>query len=64
MGRLQRDDKLHGVVFRAGCRLGGGLSLCPSVQVGADSYVAAGGVVMRDVPQGAMVMGIPARIGT
>ena len=36
--------------------------LCPGIEVGADSYVAAGAVVTRDVPPGARVMGVPARI--
>ena len=48
-------------IMRA-ARIGGGAVLCPGVTIGENAFVAAGSVVTRDVPDGAMVMGNPARI--
>jgi acetyltransferase-like isoleucine patch superfamily enzyme len=36
--------------------------LCPRVEVGREAVVAAGSVVMEDVPEAVLVMGNPARI--
>jgi maltose O-acetyltransferase len=33
-----------------------------NLEVGPDAVVAAGAVVTRDVPAGAQVMGVPARV--
>jgi acetyltransferase-like isoleucine patch superfamily enzyme len=32
------------------------------VEIGAEAYVAAGAVVIEDVPARAVVMGVPARV--
>lgn len=63
MGRLDPDDKLRGVLFRRGCRVGGGAVICPGLEIGAEAYIAAGAVVTRDVAPGARVLGVPARSG-
>jgi maltose O-acetyltransferase len=42
--------------------LGGSVVLCPGVTVGAGAVVAAGAVVTKDVPPGAIVGGNPARV--
>ena len=36
--------------------------LLPGIEIGEDAFVAAGAVVTRDVPPGALVMGVPARV--
>lgn len=41
---------------------GGSVVVCPGVTIGADSVVAAGAVVTRDVPAGVVVGGNPARV--
>jgi acetyltransferase-like isoleucine patch superfamily enzyme len=62
MGRHDRSYRLRGATLRRACRIGGGVVICPGVEVGAEAFVAAGAVVTRDVPGGAVVMGVPARI--
>ena len=48
-------------ILRA-ARVGGGSVLLPGVTVGVNAFVAAGSVVTKDVPDGAIVAGNPARI--
>jgi acetyltransferase-like isoleucine patch superfamily enzyme len=62
MGRRRPEDPLAGPVLRRACRIGGGAVLVPGVEVGEEAFVAAGAVVTRDVPPGAVVMGSPARV--
>lgn len=45
-----------------GARVGGGSALLPGVTVGRNSVVGAGSVVTKDVPEGAVVAGNPARV--
>jgi maltose O-acetyltransferase len=42
--------------------LGGGVVVCPGVTVGADTVVAAGAVVTKDLPPGVLAAGVPARV--
>ncbi len=62
MGRHGAGESLQGPVFKRGCRVGGGAVLVPGVVIGAEAFVAAGAVVTRDVPDRAVVMGVPARV--
>ncbi len=41
--------------------IGGGAIILPGVAIGDDAMIGAGAVVTRDVPQGATVVGNPAR---
>ena len=61
MARHGPDYALRGATLRRACRVGGGVVLCPGVEVGEEAFVAAGAVVVRDVPARAVVMGVPAR---
>ena len=45
----------------AGSWLGQGCTILPGVTVGRQAVVAAGAVVTKDVPDGAVVAGVPAR---
>jgi acetyltransferase-like isoleucine patch superfamily enzyme len=62
MGRHGPGHELRGATLRRACRVGGGAVLVPGVEVGEEAYVAAGAVVVADVPPRAVVMGVPARI--
>lgn len=42
--------------------LGASVVVCPGVTIGADSVVAAGAVVTKNVPAGVLVAGVPARV--
>ncbi len=49
------------VVVEAGSFLGASVTVLPGVRVGAQSFVAAGSVVTKDVPPRTLVAGVPAR---
>ncbi len=61
MGRHAPDLELRGATLRRACRVGGGVVVTPGVEIGEEAFVAAGAVVVRDVPARAVVMGVPAR---
>jgi len=48
--------------IKRAARIGGGAILCPGVTIGENAFVSAGAVVTRDVRDGAIVRGNPARI--
>jgi UDP-2-acetamido-3-amino-2,3-dideoxy-glucuronate N-acetyltransferase len=62
MGRHGAETPLAGPVLRRACRIGGGAVLAPGIEIGAEAYVAAGAVVVGDVPPRAVVMGVPAQV--
>ena len=50
-----------GVRVGAGTLVGVGARVLPNVTIGARAVIGAGAVVVHDVPDGAMVTGVPAR---
>lgn len=44
------------------CWLGGGVTVCPGVTIGARCVIAAGSVVIRDIPDDSMAAGNPATV--
>ena len=63
MGRTERRHALiKGATIRRGARVGGGVVLCPGVEIGAEAFIAAGAVVTSDAPAGKVLMGVPARV--
>ncbi|WP_418958345.1 sugar O-acetyltransferase [Streptomyces tritici] len=42
--------------------LGGGVIVCPGVTIGANTVVGAGSVVVKDLPEGVLAVGNPARV--
>ena len=61
MGRHAPDASLDGPTLRRACRIGGGAVLAPGIEIGEEAFVAAGAVVVKDVPSKEVVMGVPAR---
>jgi len=63
MGRTEkRHELMKGPTIRRGARVGGGAVLCPGVEIGAEAFVGAGAVVVKDVPPRVVVVGNPARV--
>lgn len=60
--RLQGDSFVGAVTLHDGCWIGIGAVILPGVTVGRNSVVAANAVVTKDVPDCAVVGGIPAKI--
>lgn len=59
---LQGDAFCGAVALRDGCWIGIGAVILPGVTVGRNAVVAANAVVTHDVPDRAIVGGIPAKI--
>jgi acetyltransferase-like isoleucine patch superfamily enzyme len=63
MGRTERRHaRRKGPTIRRGARVGVGAVLCPAIEIGAEAFVGAGAVVVKDVPSGVVVVGNPARV--
>ena len=63
MGRTEKRHGLRkGPTIRRGARVGAGAVICPAVEIGAEAFVGAGAVVVKDVPPQAVVVGNPARV--
>jgi UDP-2-acetamido-3-amino-2,3-dideoxy-glucuronate N-acetyltransferase len=58
----QYPQHFANTVVMAGASIGGGAVLLPGITIGARAMVGAGAVVTRSVPDGATVIGNPARI--
>ena len=61
------DDRMH--YEHMGCIevmdnvfIGGNSTILPDVRIGPNAIVAAGSVVTKDVPEGAIVAGVPAKV--
>ena len=56
-----RKDEYRDTLVRRGATLGANCTLVCGVTVGRNAFVGAGAVVNRDVPDHALVVGVPAR---
>ena len=57
-----RREGWEAPVIRRGARIGANVTLLPGVTIGEGALVGAGSVVTRDVPDGALAYGSPARV--
>lgn len=58
----QYPDQFPQTIVRQGASIGGGATILPNIVIGENAMVGAGAVVTRNVPDGAVVIGNPARI--
>lgn len=60
--QTEADWKLETTLVKQGASIGTHATITPGVTIGQGSLVAAGAVVTRDVPDYAIVAGVPARV--
>lgn len=58
---IQRKDEYRDTLIRTGATLGANCTIVCGVTVGAHAFVGAGAVVNKDVPDYALVVGVPGR---
>lgn len=55
-------ENLRGAHIKRGAKIGANVTLLPDVVIGENALIGAGAVVTHDVPDGAVVVGNPARV--
>lgn len=58
---IERKDEYRDTLVKTGATLGANCTVVCGVTVGAFAFVGAGAVVQRDVPDFALMVGVPAR---
>ena len=59
---IERKEEFRPTLVRTGATLGANATIVCGITVGAYALVGAGSVVTRDVPDHALVLGVPARL--
>ena len=63
IGKLEYEDsRIKGATIEDGASIGIGVVLLPNTTIGENAVVGAGSVVTKNVPESAVVMGIPAKV--
>lgn len=55
-------EKKGGILIEESAWIGAGAIIMPGVSIGRKAVVGAGAVVTKDVPEGGVVVGVPARV--
>ena len=50
------------IILKKGCSIGANATIMPGITIGENAIVGAGSVVTKDVPEGVIVFGNPAKI--
>lgn len=58
---IERKSEYRNTLVRVGATLGANCTIVCGVTIGAHAFVGAGAVVQRDVPDFALMVGVPAR---
>jgi acetyltransferase-like isoleucine patch superfamily enzyme len=58
---MEYGAKLVGATIKRGARIGANSTILPGVTIGEGAIVGSGAVVTKDVPDGAVAVGNPAR---
>ncbi|MGH1487847.1 MAG: acyltransferase [Acidimicrobiales bacterium] len=61
-GDDQSAEKMAGPIIGAGAQIGVNSTLLPYVRIGAGAIIGSGSVVSRDIPDGMVAFGNPARV--
>ena len=59
--QVQRKTLYERTLLKRGCSIGANATLLCSITIGRYAFIAAGAVVARDVPDYALMIGVPAR---
>jgi len=59
--QIVRRSLYEKTIFRRGCTIGANATIVCGVEIGRYAFIAAGAVVATDVPDYAMMIGVPAR---
>jgi len=62
LGGTGKESGLRHPIVRTGVLIGAGVKILGRVEVGSNSKVGAGSVVLEDVPPNVTVVGVPAQI--
>jgi len=60
-GLIERKDQYRDTLVRRGATLGANCTIICGVTIGAYAFVGAGAVVSKDVPDYALILGVPGR---
>lgn len=60
--RNQGIERALPITIEDDCWIGGDVKVMPGVTIGRGSVVGAGSVVTKDVPEGVVAMGVPAKV--
>ncbi len=62
MGCPSYKECLGGVTVRTLAKIGANCTLLPGVEIGRNSLIGAGSVVVRSIPEGVVAAGVPAKV--